>query len=255
MLRSAVTGAVRTVRRAGPRALLLAVLLAGVEVAPTLVSVLLLPLTVLLSLGLVRLLGAWRDDGVPPPPQVDDTGRRVAPTSVTPPVGEPDRRVRGVLAALPRLAPPAVRLAAVSVLLALGVVTITLGLAGGISESPTAEEIRRVQLPFALLLTVTQTFIALAPQRIALEGDPRVVLALAHSVRVARAHFPALLAVESTLLLAALPTLLFEVGLAGRLVQLVAGTLLLPLVVAAETEIYLRGPRLDVPAEFGRRAA
>ena len=132
-----------------------------------------------------------------------------------------------------------------------------IALSGGkfIDYSPTAQ--RFGVLPMGVLFA---TFVALAPQRVALEGDPRVLVAAAHSVRIARRSYGLLLLLTVfEPLLDALSALALqgEHPPAGRIAVVVAvvvvvGSVASLVTAAVANELYLTGPRLELPLEAER---
>lgn len=241
MLTTAFRGGTAAVRRAGWRAALLALVVSALTVLPELFALAALPVVLLLNLALIRVLAAHRDTPVPEHVTVDDA----------------DRSPRTAVTRVGRMAFPAIRLALVNALLAISIGLLTLLLSGhagdDLADLTTAEE-RQFAVGGGLLFALFSTFIAVAPQRIALEGDSRVLIALAHSVRIARAYFGSLLTLGlAEFAIVGLPFALLDVGWPGAVAQAIVGTAVSLLLVATATEIYLAGPRLDVPAEFGRR--
>ncbi len=258
-----VRTALSTVRRAGWRAVALSVLSflpSALAVAAGLRDLLIvaLMLQVVVTLALVRNLAAWRLQPVPPPPLVGEAGERAGRLSVVLPVAEADRSVQRSLRAAVSLLRPALRLAALQILFLLGAALALAALGGdrlvdrsGDTPRPSAAALLAAIPLFAFVLA----FIQVAPQRIALEGDPRVLVAVAHSVRVAKANYGPLflLALLQPALDVGATALTSNPGLVQVLAVAVIAVLLRIVVTAISTELWLAGPRLDVPASFGSR--
>lgn len=258
MLREAFRAGVATARAAGWRAFGLA-LVAYVPIA-VLGSVaggallfLGLWLHVVLVLALVRVLAAARPTPVPPVPQVDEHGHRVlAPPRPGPPLTTDDRNPRTALRNAMRLWRPALSITGLYLLAGIFAALSAVALSGGkfAEYSPTAQLV--AVLPLSALATA---FVAVAPQRVAIEGDPRVLVAAAHSVRIARAAYGALLLLtvaEPLVAVGALAALPERHPALGKVLAVAAVTVLVDAVVkvvttAALTELYARGPRLDLP--------
>jgi hypothetical protein len=242
--------AVAAVRRAGPVAFALSLL----AHLPAL-SLLLLPNGALgvaalvagnvVTFALVRVLAAHRPDRPAPPadgPQL------------VPPVDDSDRRATAALRRAARLWRPAITLTAIQILFFATALLMVVGLGHfDLSNASTEEAVHAARLA-ALgslpVVTLLMAFVQLAPQRIALEGDPRVLVAAAHSVRIARTAYGALFVLagtESALAVAGLVVAAPAVGVG----LFALAVLLRPFVLAVSTELYVAGPRLDVPAEFG----
>ncbi|MCA1825202.1 MAG: hypothetical protein LC640_13330 [Frankia sp.] len=111
------------------------------------------------------------------------------------------------------------------------------------------------QLARVPLFALVSAFILVARQRIALENDPRVLVAAAHAVRVARMHFGTVFVIALVEPAAILTGLAIHRGASIAVLAGFAAVLIITraLVTATATEVYVRGPRLDVPPEFGRR--
>jgi hypothetical protein len=212
-------------------------------------------LHVVVLLALIRLLAAGRTEPLPPAPQVDDEGRRVAPpTRPGPPLAPEDRGINTALRNAARLWRPAISVAALYLLAPFAAGLTAVALSGGkVAEySPSAQAV--AILPLSALATA---FVALAPQRVALEGDNRVLVAAAHSVRVARTSYGVLLllvAGEPLIAAAAILALPGEHPPAGRVVvvatlMVAAATVVKLVSTAVATEVYARAPRLDLPLD------
>jgi hypothetical protein len=213
-----------------------------------------LVLHVVVTIALARLLGAARPAPLPPVPQVDETGRRVAPPlRAGPPVTPADAAPSTALRNAWRLWRPAVRITGLYLLAGLGAGLTVVALSGGrLAEyGPTAQLV--TILPVSAVFTA---FVVLATQRVALEGDTRVLVAAAHSVRIARTAYGVLLllaiaepavAVGGSLLVPGKHPPAGRVAVVG-LATVVLAAFVKVLVTAVANEVYLRGPRLDLPA-------
>lgn len=258
MLGAAFRDGLAAVRAAGWRAYAVALLsyvpvFAAELVANVVVFVIAFVLQVVVLLGLVRLLGAWRPEPVPAPPQVDDEGRRVRLADRRgPAVSLDDRRVFVALRNAVALARPAFSLTGLFLLAYFGAILTVIALSGGKVVDYSSKVATLSSLPVSALFV---TFLAVAPQRIALEGETRVILAAAHSVRVARmAYGPLLLVTILEPLVTSAGALLVPekdppLGLAvgvGVATVLVASVFQV-VTTAMATEIYLRGPRVELP--------
>jgi hypothetical protein len=258
VLATAFRDGLRAVRASGWRGPALA-LLSYVPVAVTfallggalLVGGLVLHVVVLLAL--VRLLGAVRPVPVPPVPQVDDAGRRVAPPPQPgPPLGGDDRAPKVALRNAARLWRPAVRITGLYLLAQLAAALTVVAVSGGrvADYSETAQLV--TVLPISALYLA---FVFLATQRVGLEGDGRVLVAAAHATRIARAAYgPVLLLTLAEPVIAAAGALAVPEKHASALRVAVAGTLTLVAAVVAKVvvtavanELYLAGPRVDLP--------
>lgn len=212
-----------------------------------------LALHVVVLLALVRLLGASRGVPLPPLPQTDENGNRVlAPARPGPPLTGADRSPLVALRHAVALWRPAVAISGLYLLAQVGAVLTVVALSGGrvVDYSPTAQLI--AVLPISALFLA---FVFLATQRVALEGDPRVLVAAAHSVRIARAAYgPLLLLTAAEPVIAALGAVAMpeehppvtHVVVVTALTVLVA-TVVKVVVTAVANELYLAGPRLDLP--------
>lgn len=262
MLRTAVRDGFAAARAAHVRAYAVAVLsylpVVGAELTGNVALVLAaIIVQVVVSFALVRVLGAFRPVPVPPPPQVDETGRRVLPPRQPGPALTPeDRRVGVALRNAFALLRPALSFTALVLLAQIAALLAVMALSGGKAVDYSPNVLLLAAVPVSALF---MAFLLLAPQRIALEGETRVIVAVAHSVRIARTAYPVLLlltVVEPLLMgLAALlvpdkdPPLALAAGV-GAGAALVA-SLLQVLTTAVANEVYLAGPRLELPAEAG----
>jgi hypothetical protein len=132
----------------------------------------------------------------------------------------------------------------------LTVVALSAGKAADYSETAQLVAI----LPVSALFTA---FVLLAAQRVALEGDTRVVVAAAHSVRIARQAYGVLLglslaepvvAAAGALSVSSKHPPAARVAVVGG-VTVVVAAIVKVLVTAVGNELYLRGPRLDLPLD------
>jgi len=263
MLLTAMRRGAVAVRRAGWSTAALVLLAALPDLIPTSglaegVQVLLFPVVGLLRtvvfLAIIRLLGAHRPEPVPPPPTVGDSGVRVVQMSVVAPVSDADRSVSIAIRHALLLGRPALRLFGLSLLATLAAAALAFGLvvANGTDATELDSRDPLLVVPPALLIALLLTFVAVADQRVALEGDPRVLLAAAHSVRIAGVAFGSVFGL--VLLAAAAGTIgsLLPYGVDGlpyQLPRVVIGAVIQLYVVAALNEVYLAGPRADLQVE------
>ncbi|HVE63164.1 MAG TPA: hypothetical protein VNB94_05125 [Mycobacteriales bacterium] len=266
MLLTALRSGALAVRRAGWPTAGLVLVAALPDFIPTSglpesLQVLLFPISgvlrTVLFLAVIRLLGAHRPEPVPPPPAVGDSGLRVVQRSIVTPVTEADRGVSVALRHAAALGRPALRLFGLSLLATLVAAALAFGLlvANGADASNLDSRDPLLVVPPALLIALLVAFVAVADQRVALEGDPRVLLAAAHSARIAGAAFGT---VFGLVLIGAAPGTigaLLPYGVDGLIFQVprvVLGAVVQLYVVAALNEVYLAGPRadllVDVPA-------
>ena len=210
-----------------------------------------------LFLGLIRLLAANRHEPVPPPPAVDATGVRVVSASVVEPVGDADRSVRFAMRRAMMLGRPALRLFALSLLGALGAFALWAALcsAAGLEIRDIGSRDPVAVVPLTLLTALLLSFVALADQRVALEGDPRVLLAAAHSTRIAGVAFAA---VYTLVLVANAPSAVGSLlphdvdALPWQGLRIVLGAWVQLLAVASLNEVYVAGPRADLVVDAAR---
>jgi hypothetical protein len=262
VLRESWRAGLAAARRAGWRGPLLAALsyvpfaaLAPLAGGQLLVVGLVLHTIVLLAL--VRLLGAWRPEPLPRVPEVDEQGRRVAPPPRPGPrTGAGDRNPRTALRNAWRLGRPAVSLTGLYLLGEVGALMVAVVLSGGKLAEYSASVQTGAVMPVAALFLA---FVALAPQRVALEGDTRVLVAAAHSVRIAKTTYGVLLlltVVEPLVLVATALAAGDDLGTPRAVVALTTGfvveTVASVLVTAMSNELYLRGARLDLPVDAPR---
>lgn len=208
---------------------------------------------VIVTLALVRALGAARPYPLPPVPVVDAAGRRVeAARRPGPPVTDADRAVGVALGNAWQLWRPAVRITALYLLAQFAALLTVLALSGGkVSDYGPSAQLVTV-LPVSALF---MAFVILATQRVGLEGDTRVLVAAAHSVRIAREAYGTvlLLALAEPVVAAAGALLVPEKHPPlGKVVAVGVGTVVLAafvkvVVTAVANEVYLTGPRLDLP--------
>lgn len=261
MLRESFRAGFATTRDAQWRAPLLAALsyVPLVAFAALAVDLLVVGLVLhgIVALGLVRLLGAWRPLVLPPIPEVDEQGRRVAPPPRPgPPATDADRSVTTALRNAWRLGFAAVRLLGLFLLAQFGAYVVAVVLSGG----RFTEESELVQAVAVMMVaTLFATFVALAGQRVALEGDTRVLVAAAHSVRIAKTHYGLLLlltAVEPAIALATAAATAGDIprgrAVAIGVTALVVASVAKVVVTAVSNEVYLRGARLDLPLDAVR---
>jgi hypothetical protein len=247
------------VRRAGWRAFGVALLsyvpvvLLGSVLGGALLSIGLV-LHVVVTFALVRVLGASRPSPLPEVPQVDELGRRVAPPlKAGPPLTPQDAAPAVALRNAWSLWRPAVRVTGLYLLAGIAAALTVVALSGGkfAEYSPSTQVV--AILPVSALFTA---FVVLAAQRVALEGDTRVLVAASHSVRIARTAYGVLLllAIAEPAVAAGGSFLVREKHPpVGRVVAVGLGTVVLAalvkvLVTAIANEVYVRGPRLDLPA-------
>lgn len=214
-----------------------------------------LVLHVIVLLALARVLGAWRPQPLPPVPEVDEQGRRVMPPPRPgPPTTEADRSPFTALRNAWRLARPAISLTGLYLLAQVGALATAMALSGGRLADYSQVTQTAAVLPVAALFLA---FVALSSQRVALEGDPRVLVAAAHSVRIAKTNYGLLLALTIVEPLVAVGVLVGGVGddvprdraLVVAAAGLVAATVGKVVVTALSNEVFLRGARLDLPLE------
>lgn len=258
MLGTALRQGLRAVRASGARGPALALLsyvpvAASVAVLGGALLVAGLVLHVVVLFALTRVLGAVRPDGLPPLPGVDELGRRVAPPPRPgPPVTPADRSVRVALRRALTLWRPAISVTGLYLLAVVAALLTVVALSGGRVGDYSATAQLVAVLPVSSVFTA---FVFLAAQRVALEGDPRVLVAAAHSVRIARtAYGPLFLLTIAEPLVAAAGSFALpgEHPPAGRVAVVGAVTLLVAaavkvVVTAAANELYVTGPRLDLP--------
>jgi hypothetical protein len=263
VLATAFRDGLATVRRAGWRPFAVALLsyLPVVALGSVLGGALLaigLVLHVMGTVALARLLGAFRGAPLPEPPQVDELGRRVAPPrNAGPPVGPEDASVATALRNAGRLWRPAVRITGLYLLAGVAAGLTVVALSGGRFAEYGADAQVLAVLPVSAVFTA---FVVLATQRVALEGDSRVLVAAAHSVRIARTAYGVLLllaiaepavAVGGSLLVSDKDPPLGRVAVVGLGTVLLAA-LVKVVVTAIANEVYVTGPRLDLPLDAPR---
>jgi hypothetical protein len=245
----ALRGGAGALRCAGWRALAVALLyLPGPPLAYAVTRVPALAIVVftvqnIATFAVVRLLAAYRPGGLPDPPAAPPV-RRVAP------VGTADRSPLGAARAGLQLVRPALRLGLVQLLALFGALIVLALIAGGDAlgggEEPTRQEVLILLAGSAPLVALVTAFIAVAPQRIALEGDPRVMLAVANAARVAGTAYGTLFTLALAEPLLYLGQLAAGGGIVAAVPFAVANTVIQLVVIAACTEVYLAGPRLDL---------
>jgi hypothetical protein len=262
VLATAFRDGLRAVRGSGWRAPLLAVLsyLPLVALGPLLGGGLLpvgLVLHVVVLVALVRALGAARPEPLAAPPEVDEQGRRVQPPPRPgPPLTAADRAPFVALRNAFRLLRASVSITGLYLLAGVTAGLTVVALSGG-GYAGYSDTVRTLTvLPLSAAFTA---FVVLATQRVGLEGDPRVLVAAAHSVRIARTAYPALLLVAIAEPAVAVGGTLLVPGEhppAGRVVAvglatLVVATVVKVVVTAFANELYAAGPRLDLPLDPG----
>jgi hypothetical protein len=121
------------------------------------------------------------------------------------------------------------------------------------ADELTNREQFQVTLPITLVAALLQSFVAVVPQRMALRRDPRVMIAIAHSVRVARWQFGALfgLTVLQLVPIVSVSGLdAYDVAAAAQVTVLAVAVPVQLLCAAWLNEAYLRGPALELPPEL-----
>lgn len=276
MLFRAVKDGARVLRSAGWRVLGLAALylvfLPFAVLAPaTLTYGFLVVLTVdnIVTFAVVRVLGAHRDvPPIPAPAPQAESEPGADRTAVVPDgvaaarvrdaraVSSADRAPGRALRQAGKLARPALRLAFVQLLAlyaaVLGFVAVSRGRLD-LTDDLTRRDELLVLAGVIPLAALCDAFLFLAWQRIALEGDERVLVAVSQSVRIARRQYGTLLVLVLAESLLQIPVALADEHAAMIAAMFVAGSLVRLLTMAAANEVYAAGPRLDVPAGFGRR--
>lgn len=251
----------RTLRKAGWAALGLASLrvaaLSIILPAPNFLLFVGVTAQNVVTFGLVRFLAARRGieakrDG---PAQLSRAGVPLPAPRGPGPVDTADTNAWRALRNGGALARSGMRLAIVQLIVVTAISMLVLALGGDrvLTEDGSQAELVRLLaglVPVAALLTA---FVAVAPQRIAIEGDERVILAVAQSMKISRTAYGTLFAVSLLEPLA----LLVYVAIGGSLALQIAGLLLFPvlhlLVVATLNEVYAEAPALVPPP--GTRAA
>lgn len=170
------------------------------------------------------------------------------------PVGERDCRSWQALRNAWLLARSAMRLAIVQLASALGIVVVLL-VVGGSSvlpdDHPSQAQVVRLLIGLAPVAALISAFFAVAPQRIAIEGDQRVLLAVAQSIRIARSAYGTVFVLSLVEPLAILAEVAAGDRIAVRIAMGVGLPLLRLIVVAALNEVYAAGPAIVLP-ERGR---
>jgi hypothetical protein len=252
VLRASLT----TLRAAGLPALGLALLFVGsvAIVLPQPGVLLFIGLTAqnVVTFALVRNLAAKRGlrAALDAPPQVTRSGRPVAGTQRPGPLGDEDRSARRALGNAAYLGRAAMRLALVQLAGAMGIVLVLAAIGGGRvlpDGEPTRAQLVRVLVGAVPVAALLSAFIALVPQRLAIEGDHRVGLAVLHSIRIARAAYGTVFVLS----LLEPVALLAEVAAGDTRAVRIAAVLIAPVlrlvVVAALNEVYAAAPALAVP--------
>jgi len=210
------------------------------------------------TFALVRYLAARR--GIPAkqdgPPLMGRNGQPLRIARRPGPVGAADLSARHALRSAGQLARPAMRLALLQLIGALSMVVIALSIGGDNlipSDRPTQAQVLRVMAGLVPVAALLLAFVSLAPQRIAIEGDHRVILAVFASIRIARASYGTLFAlsiVEPLLVLAEVAT---DDAPALQIAAIVVHPLVHLVVVAALNEVYAAGPALVLPTTKASR--
>jgi hypothetical protein len=271
----AVKDGARVLRSAGWRVLLLAplylVFLPLAVLAPeayTYAFFIVVTFDNIVTFAVVRVLGAHREAPPIPAPEAEtrpavrtaDVPVAVGAAPLVRPVREvssADRAPRHALRQAGKLARPALRLAFVQFLALYAALLGFLAVSGGrldITDDLSLGDELMVLAGIIPLAALVDAFLYLAWQRIALEGDDRVLVAVSQSVRIARKHYGTLLVLVLAESLLQIPVVLSRDHAAMIAAVFVVGSLLRLLVMSAANEVYAAGPRLDVPEDFGRRA-
>jgi len=197
-------------------------------------------LGVLAFIALVRVLAAARPEA-PTGPDAVAADDRSALTAL--------RRAAGLRYGL-------LRYALLDLVIILGATALVLPLAGDLierSDELTRREQFELTVPLTLVASLLQAFVAVVPQRMALRRDPRVMLAVLHSVRVARWEFGALFGLTLLQLLPLMSVSALDAYGGPLVAQVALLALAVPLQVVAcamLNEAYLRGPALELPPEL-----
>lgn len=256
MLIRVLRQAMRTIRSAGWRGLAIAslyvVALAIVLPQPSVLLFVGMVAQNIVTFALVRQLAAHRGitaklDG---PPRLTRTGAPATLGLGPGPVSDADKDVRTPLRAAGGLARSAMRLSMVQLFEVLAIVTLLLMIGGQRvlpDENPTHQQIVRVLIGVVPISALVTAFLTLAAQRIAIEGDPRVIVAVAHAIKIARSAYGTLFVLSLLEPLLLLAEVAAGDSLPVRIVALVLHPLLRLIVVAACNEVYAEGPSLVVP--------
>jgi hypothetical protein len=248
--------ALRTLRSAGWPALALGFLylaaLAIVLPSPGLLLFIGVAAQNVVTFALVRHLAAHRGLGAKGdgPPPVTPTEQALGAGRGPGPLAEADRSARHALRNAAYLARPAIRLALVQLVGALGIVMMLLAVGGERvlpDEHPSQAQIVRLMIGLVPVAALISAFIAVAPQRIAIEGDRRVIFAVLASIRIARSSYGTLFAVSLLEPLALLAEVAAGNSVPVRVVAVVVHPVLRLVVVAALNEVYAAAPALVVP--------
>lgn len=264
MLIRVLREALRTLRAAGWPAFGLAVLYLGALaiIIPAPGPLLFIGISAqnVVTFALVRYLAARRGTapkGDGPPmllptgqPKLLPTGQPKLPPRRPGPVSDADRRAGQALRNAGFLARSAMRLALVQLLGALGIVLLLVAVGGSRvlpDSDPSQAQIVRLLVGLVPVAALISAFVALAPQRIAIEGDPRVILAVLQSIRIARTSYGTLFALSLIEPLLFLAEVAADHSLPVRVAVIAAHPLLHLLVVAACNAVYAAAPSV-VPA-------
>ncbi|MEO6715571.1 MAG: hypothetical protein ABIM89_19390 [Mycobacteriales bacterium] len=267
MLIRVLVQAVRTVRAAGWRPVatgtLYVVALAVVLPAPGLLLFVGMIAHNLVTFALIRQLAASRGISakrdVPTSPQAAAAATPNPLSPETPlaalaltrpgPVTEHDQDMRRALSSAGQLGRSGMRLAIVQLLEIMLMVTVLLAVGGERvlpDEQPTQPQLVRLMIGLVPVSALISAFFVLAGQRIAIEGDHRVVLAVGHAIKIARTAY------GTVFVLSLLePLLVLGLVLAGdswgtRIAAAVGLVLLRLLVTGALNEVYAEGPALEL---------
>jgi hypothetical protein len=191
-------------------------------------------------IALVRVLAAAR----PEPPTGADA---VSPEDL------------GILTALRRAAMlryGLLRYALLDVVVVLCATVLVLPLAGDLldrAEELSTREQFELTVPITLVAALLQAFVAVVPQRMALRRDPRVMIAVVHSVRVARWQFGVLFGLtllQLVPLMSVSALYAYDLSVVAQAAVLVLAVPVQLLCAAWLNEAYLRGPALELPPEL-----
>lgn len=256
MLIRILRDALRTLRRAGwPVAGLAALHLLTVAVVlpePGLLLFIAAAAQNVVTFALVRHLAAHR--GIAPkadlPAPTTRAGKPILAWRRPGPLTDADRSARQALRGAAYLARPAMRLALVQIVMVLAMVTVLFAFAGDSLNSgdpPTHAQIVRLLAGAVPLAALFAAFIAVAPARIAIEGDHRVVLAAIHSIRIARTSYGPMFVFALVEPLMAFGFTALRDRTVAQIALIAAYAPLHLVVVAALNEVYAAGPALVPP--------
>ncbi len=259
MLLRALRAAVTTLRAAGWRAFLLTyaylVPIAVMLPRPDLVLIIGMALLNIVTFAIIRNLAAIGPSQAPalpePVPVVPEDGLPPVRRPLPGPAGPADRNPRHALRQAARLSRPALRLALIQ-LTGYVAVALLFVMVGGdklvMDERLTHSEQLVLAAGVTPLIGLVQGFLAVAAQRIAIEGDQRVLVAVWHSIRVARTAYGPMFALSLAEPLLLVAEIAVGPSVAVSVFAAVAHPLLRLFVIAALNQVYAEGPRFDVPA-------